>query len=94
MVGMRQIIAVYYTCTLETKKCSNTHIIYSTKKNYEMLPYGHMPHFCKGYVMKLEKYTREVISPHVCDVSGVIVLTSSVRLSVGLLPLSRPDGQT
>ena len=34
------------------------------------------------------------ITPHVCDVSGVIVLTSSVCLSVCLLPLSWPNGQT
>ncbi len=31
-----------------------------------------------------------IITPHVCDVSGVIVLTSSVCL----LPLSRPNRQT
>ncbi len=37
-----------------------------------------------------------VITPHVCDVSGVIVLTSSVCvcLSVCVLPLSRLNGQT
>ncbi len=34
------------------------------------------------------------ITPHVCDVSGVIVLTSSVCVSVCLLPLSQPNGQT
>ena len=35
-----------------------------------------------------------IITPHVSDVLGVIVLTSSVRPSVCLLPLSRPNGQT
>ena len=35
-----------------------------------------------------------IITPHVCEVSGVIVLTSSVCVSVCVLPLSRPNGQT
>ena len=30
----------------------------------------------------------------VCDVSGVILLTSFVCVSVCLLPISRPNGQT
>ncbi len=36
---------------------------------------------------------RAVFTPHVCDVSGVIVLTSYVCPSVSLLPLSWPNGQ-
>ena len=39
-----------------------------------------------------------IFTPHVCDVSGVIVLTLSVCLCVCLcvcgLPLSRPNEQT
>ena len=57
---------------------------------------GYMLSYCQATCGTCPADTggRWIITPHICDVSGVIVLTSSVCLSVNTLTAERTNIQT